>query len=210
MNEREAMLDAIFAAPADDAPRLIYADWLEEQGESAQAEWIRHQLSHPSDDSMDHPELLHACLQEVGWQSDQLPRYERGLPALLEIEVPDLARWSPGWWPRFPVRRVALRLTPLNVEQFVSIPYLSHLRELVLEGEDPHNLILPFLVRCRALKGLQRLDLYYFSLGIEAATTLARTDIFLHLRELQMPHLMRPNREAGMMLRRRYGDICVF
>lgn len=34
MSDREALLAAIRATPADDLPRLVYADWLEENGES--------------------------------------------------------------------------------------------------------------------------------------------------------------------------------
>jgi uncharacterized protein (TIGR02996 family) len=34
-------LAAIRAAPDDDAPRLVYADWLDEHGQSARAEFIR-------------------------------------------------------------------------------------------------------------------------------------------------------------------------
>jgi uncharacterized protein (TIGR02996 family) len=41
MSQRQAFIDAILASPDDDAPRLIYADWLEERGESARAEFIR-------------------------------------------------------------------------------------------------------------------------------------------------------------------------
>jgi uncharacterized protein (TIGR02996 family) len=37
----EALLRAIFDAPEDDAPRLIYADWLEERGDADRAEFIR-------------------------------------------------------------------------------------------------------------------------------------------------------------------------
>ena len=35
MTERELLLLAIDAAPDDDAPKLIFADWLEEHGEDA-------------------------------------------------------------------------------------------------------------------------------------------------------------------------------
>jgi uncharacterized protein (TIGR02996 family) len=40
MSDEAAFLDAIRSAPADDAPRLIYADWLDEQGD-ARAEYVR-------------------------------------------------------------------------------------------------------------------------------------------------------------------------
>ena len=41
MLDREPFLKAIFAAPADDLPRLVFADWLEENGDPTWAELIR-------------------------------------------------------------------------------------------------------------------------------------------------------------------------
>lgn len=41
MNDGEHLLAAIIANPADDAVRLIFADWLEEQGHGERAEFIR-------------------------------------------------------------------------------------------------------------------------------------------------------------------------
>src|SRR5262245_58863227 len=38
---RTAFLKAIAEAPDDDGPRLVYADWLEEHGDPARAEFIR-------------------------------------------------------------------------------------------------------------------------------------------------------------------------
>jgi uncharacterized protein (TIGR02996 family) len=44
MDTEAAFLAAIRAAPADDAARMVYADWLQEQGEDARAELIRVQI----------------------------------------------------------------------------------------------------------------------------------------------------------------------
>jgi uncharacterized protein (TIGR02996 family) len=41
MTHGDAFLRAIFEAPDDDAPRLVYADWLEENGDPFRAEFIR-------------------------------------------------------------------------------------------------------------------------------------------------------------------------
>ena len=41
MTHAEAFLQAILEDPADDAPRLIYADWLEENGDAGRADFIR-------------------------------------------------------------------------------------------------------------------------------------------------------------------------
>jgi uncharacterized protein (TIGR02996 family) len=45
MTDADAFLDAIWAVPADDTPRLVYADWLEEHGQAAHAEFIRLQCA---------------------------------------------------------------------------------------------------------------------------------------------------------------------
>ena len=37
----DAFMRAIIATPDDDGPRLVYADWLEESGESEYSEFIR-------------------------------------------------------------------------------------------------------------------------------------------------------------------------
>ena len=46
MTDTDALLRAVLAAPDDDAPRLVYADWLDENAEAlpaveARAEWAR-------------------------------------------------------------------------------------------------------------------------------------------------------------------------
>src|SRR5262245_37939918 len=44
MSDQDALLAAIRQAPEDDAPRLIYADWLDEHGDPDRAEFIRLQI----------------------------------------------------------------------------------------------------------------------------------------------------------------------
>ncbi|HYT91148.1 MAG TPA: TIGR02996 domain-containing protein, partial [Gemmataceae bacterium] len=45
MSEERVFLQAIREDPEDDSVRLIYADWLEEQGHAARAELIRVQCT---------------------------------------------------------------------------------------------------------------------------------------------------------------------
>src|SRR5437763_6998841 len=45
MKEQDALLAAVLDAPDDDAPRLVYADWLDENGQPERAEFIRVQLA---------------------------------------------------------------------------------------------------------------------------------------------------------------------
>lgn len=92
MNTAADFLRTIIEKPADDGPRLIYADWLEEQGDTARAEFIRTQCelarighNHP-DNSRVHefgsvcPQCHQLILQEkellrrhVGGWTDGLP-----------------------------------------------------------------------------------------------------------------------------------------
>jgi uncharacterized protein (TIGR02996 family) len=45
MLECDALYNAVLAAPEDDAPRLVYADWLDEHGRADRAEFIREQVA---------------------------------------------------------------------------------------------------------------------------------------------------------------------
>jgi uncharacterized protein (TIGR02996 family) len=59
--DEEALLAAIDAAPLDDAPRLIYADWLQERGKDDRAEYLRAVvgLLHPPET----PALVARCVE---------------------------------------------------------------------------------------------------------------------------------------------------
>ena len=48
MTEREALLRAVCENPDDDTPRLVFADWLDENGEPERAEFIRLQCGFQS------------------------------------------------------------------------------------------------------------------------------------------------------------------
>jgi len=45
VTDEDALIRAIIAAPADDAPRLVYADWLDEHDEALRANLIRGQIA---------------------------------------------------------------------------------------------------------------------------------------------------------------------
>lgn len=60
MTEQDALLAAIRDNPDDDTPRLVYADWLDENGEPARAEFIRVECesARTDRDSPAYPKLL--------------------------------------------------------------------------------------------------------------------------------------------------------
>src|SRR4051812_10854275 len=81
--EHEAFLRAIFDAPDDDTPRLVYADFLQENGGPERAELIRVQCRL-------------AALRQRGEEADgaELRARERELLTNLHPEL-ELIRWAP-------------------------------------------------------------------------------------------------------------------
>lgn len=55
VSDEEALMAAIDAAPFDDAPRLVYADWCQERGDEAKADYLRTvvRLMHSPEDRID-------------------------------------------------------------------------------------------------------------------------------------------------------------
>jgi uncharacterized protein (TIGR02996 family) len=60
MTDGDALYRAILARPEDDTPRLVYADWLDENGHVEEAEFIRLDCWLESS-SPDHPEYIELC-----------------------------------------------------------------------------------------------------------------------------------------------------
>jgi uncharacterized protein (TIGR02996 family) len=144
----DAFLEAIVAEPDDDTPRLVYADWLEDHGQGARAEFIRIQieLSRLTQHEPRRQELVareQALLVEHGeeWEGP-LPRiatewtFERGflagvkMPAKGFSQLPAVLTWSPT------VRHLHLAGPFKNVKPsmrtIASSPYLARLTSLVI------------------------------------------------------------------------------
>ncbi|HEY1190616.1 MAG TPA: TIGR02996 domain-containing protein, partial [Gemmata sp.] len=45
MSDRDALMAAIAAHPDEDTPRLVFADWLDENGDPERAEFVRAQIA---------------------------------------------------------------------------------------------------------------------------------------------------------------------
>ena len=87
MSDAPALLAAIRAAPDDDAPRLVYADWLDEHGQPERAEFIRLQceLARANDPSLRRREAELLAAHHDAFAGPLLApgfrfRFERGLP----------------------------------------------------------------------------------------------------------------------------------
>lgn len=96
MSDHVALLMAIIANPDDDTPRLIYADWLEENGRVEEAEFIRVQcrLAALLPDAAEYPELVERNEELRLWLTAHVPGPRLAFPAGLAIDG------GTHWWRR--------------------------------------------------------------------------------------------------------------
>ncbi len=90
-------ISAICTTPDDDAPRLMYADWLSERGQNERGEFIRVQCELAASGCRCDPSCGFLCKwcdehKDRGWH---LRRREREILEAHEIE------WLPDFWPAF-------------------------------------------------------------------------------------------------------------
>lgn len=93
MNDGNALLRAIIGHANDDTPRLVYADWLEENGRAEEAEFIRLEcrLESLTPDDPDFSDLLDRREELRLWLTAHVPGPELRLSAGLRVE--DGADW---------------------------------------------------------------------------------------------------------------------
>lgn len=120
MSSNEAFLAAICDNPADDTPRLIYADWLEERGDP-RAEFIRVQVElarlpkrdkRRKDLKVREEELLEwygdGWTQEVFGPLFRQIEFRRGFIEMVRTSTKDFVEHAAGWVTQTPIREVAL------------------------------------------------------------------------------------------------------
>jgi uncharacterized protein (TIGR02996 family) len=131
-----AFLAAIIADPANDGPRMLYADWLEEQGDAARAELIRVQceLATRPDDPLKMWDVGHHT--DAGWaiqkRCEALRRRESAL-----LDVAAAQDWFPfpasvvdeWWWRRGFVEEVRM---PWSCEGIAAILAAAPVTRVVL------------------------------------------------------------------------------
>jgi uncharacterized protein (TIGR02996 family) len=82
MNERQNFIRAICAAPQDDAPRGVFADWLDENGDGDLAEFIRVQIAVSELTDDDYDPFMHPSRNPnfIGCQDKMRNRERYGKP----------------------------------------------------------------------------------------------------------------------------------
>jgi uncharacterized protein (TIGR02996 family) len=153
MTDGDALLAAVIAHPDDDTPRLVYADWLQENGQPERAEFIRLQIERELGDANTigywdlrrrESTLLSKHRKEWGRPVRQLlpsSRYvfRRGFVEGVETEASLYLRSETELYAAAPLRDVVVR----NVPNFVELslrrrPQCVRLRAITSPGWGVH------------------------------------------------------------------------
>jgi uncharacterized protein (TIGR02996 family) len=217
MTDEDAFLRAVIADPEDDAPRLIYADWLDEHGQSARAELIRLQCARarwPDDDSYPaqlmerEAHLLLAYARDWGAPVSGLTLSYHFGRGFIEHVMCDMLTFLEHYDELFrvaPVRHLALRNAGRAHLRLGKCPHLSRLLTLDLSYNRLRDEGPAYLATSPYLKGLIALDLTRARVGDEGARALARSPYLRSLESLCLRE--NPITEQGRsLLRQRFGE----
>lgn len=199
---------AISARPLDDLPRLVYADWLEEQGDPDRAEFIRVQIAraNETDGKGDLPgsevarieardrvllgrnrERWTKPLSDLGVRSIVQGGFWRGFMNGLSMDAEAFLAHGEQLWLHSPVQ--SLRLT--NVRQvgrrLSQCPHLSNVRNLELSGSPPISVAsLRAFLESPFLTGLERLCLSDIPLRDRDIASLTKGSMLPSIRDLHI------------------------
>jgi len=166
----DAFLGDILECPEDDAPRLIYADWLEDEGEPERAEFIRLQCELASRArETDRPATARAREQELlsangpAWAGPLAGlvrsfEFRRGFIERVRLDSSALLEQGEEVFRLAPVRHLELIVQRADSELVADCPQLARLRALDLNYPAPDGaglcavLASPHLARLRSLR----------------------------------------------------------
>ncbi len=204
MNDKQArgFLEDIIAHPDDNTPRLIFADWLEEHGDGARAEFIRVQIERASLPEWDanHVRLglrERALLQQHGrkWRGE-LPRikgvrweeFRRGFVATAAFSSFKVFRENASaCWGTAPVEAVSVRW-PRQREECEGLVPIPGLRELSITGRFVNRGAFGGLADSPFLSTLRVLTVRDCNLGVEGFQELVASPHLGNLTALRVPN----------------------
>jgi uncharacterized protein (TIGR02996 family) len=196
--QEEAFLKAIREQPADDAVRLIYADWLDENGQLERAEFIRLQCRLAKAEPwaaeraeleereegllFEHGEEWRRCLPR--WLRREKCEFRRGFIAVLQTYVERFLAHGAALRRVTPLEGVRLHGASRALVALVASPSLEGLTLLDLGGEALYTSGAEVLARSPCLASLATLGLDYAHVGIDGARALAHSPHLANLRTL--------------------------
>jgi uncharacterized protein (TIGR02996 family) len=201
MNDKVFVQD-ILEHPEDDGRRLVFADWLEEQGEADRAAFIRTQVQlarlpagDPRRAELEARQVSLANQHGVRWKKD-LPAwvhrdqcdFRRGLVGMVRTTAAVFLKGAAHLYRTAPVEEVHLRNAALYLQRLAALPELARVRNLVLARQKITDEPLTALTGSPNLANLTRLNLSANRIGLSGAAALAASPYLTHLVELDLSH----------------------
>lgn len=176
MTDRDALLAAVIANPDEDMPRLMFADWLQENGQPQRGEFVRLQVegAHAEPFSPQAREyaaaaqrLLNRHLQ--AW-TEHIANYNVGLQFVrgfvehVNVNAATFARDAAALFAREPVRSVQIvrfvfTTNPVTLDPLFNSPQLTRIARLDFSKLRNHADYFDQLASCPRLTGLTDLCL---------------------------------------------------
>ena len=206
--EAEAFLQRIRAYPDDDAPRLVFADWLDEQGDPRGA-FIRVQLAlaqlevDPGAERLNRPEREALRARLLATQQELLdaheeewtapfrryatrPRFHRGFVEEVNVDAHNFVRHAHELFAAGPLRHIYLLDIGGMLPAVFQCPLLSRLTALTIHASHAGEPLARAVARSEYLRGLRRLDLSRNRFEADAAEQLASSTALAGLEELDL------------------------
>jgi uncharacterized protein (TIGR02996 family) len=190
MNAEDGFLQDILAHPDDDAPRLVFADWLDENGDPERAEFIRVQIRRlrtPLAEDYANEDEISALRRREGYLLAKQQAAWRDRLKTGQVELKLVRGFVEGvlataeQWQRVgrkvqaasPVRHLKLFGAGKKLAALLKSPTLDRLTRLDLNGNELGDDGVRAVAGCERLAGLTRLDLANNKLTDAGAQALA-------------------------------------
>lgn len=200
MDEHFPFLQTILAHPDEDTPRLVYADWLEEQGQMDRAEFVRVQCSRarlplrdPVRKELAQRERELLFRHATAWRAGLPPLahlvwrfWERGCMAAVQVNhVGALCLQADEIFAAAPVQTLIFwRIDDEAAGSLAQEPFLQRIRRFIVRGGDLTWRGLKLLSESNYLGGLKELRLEHQRLGDAAIDVLSSSPILTGLEQL--------------------------
>lgn len=210
MTLEDSFLEDIIAHPDDDAPRLVFADWLEENGQPARGEFIRRQigaarlsaraagaaLSADEERQLEEEKARADALLEGqgrGWDARVRRhlvgyRYQRGFIEHVTLTATLFLSQGKTLFAQAPIRQVRLEHGGKRVEEIAASPLLAALTGLELAYWRMEEAGVAELLAAPRLSGLTTLSLRCNNIGDHGVALVAGSPYLAGLTHLDLGH----------------------
>ncbi|QGJ71479.1 Hypothetical protein PBC10988_31840 [Planctomycetales bacterium 10988] len=201
MAEPHPLLGEIMNSPLEDGPRLIYADWLEEQGDEARADFIRLQCEraalppyHPQRQILEDRERELLEKHEFRWRaaldaltSVESVRFHRGWIDEIALECRGYLKES---WQLFQVCPLLRGIRPTGISlrwrEFLEFEHPFELTALNLQNQYLDGNAAKSLIQSPLMIQLESLDLRNNLIGSPGLRAFSESDATQNLQSLGM------------------------